>query len=218
MKIKRPSIPSNRLLKKLDWYIIRKKIEIKDGVPQSKAYFVNVVDGEYVITEIASATDGSYLKAGTAFGNYELAKIETTHDGASGDNDGKIDKDQWTDEVTVTNTFKAGSTSVTLGGKKSFTGWPADVEAPVFTYTLSENGSVIDSKTTNRVYSEGTTGVIEENKTSHASFTNTKSGVPVTGEKDRLLTYLAMMLTSGLGLLGTGIAEKKRRKRTDHKG
>ena len=69
-----------------------------------------------------------------------------------------------------------------------------------------------------RVYSEGTTGVIEENKTSHASFTNTKSGVPVTGEKDRLLTYLAMMLTSGLGLLGTGIAEKKRRKRTDHKG
>ena len=460
------------------------KIEIKDGVPQSKAYFVNVVDGEYAITEIASATDGSYLKAGTAFGNYELAKIETTHDGASGDNDGKIDKDQWTDEVTVTNTFKAGSTSVTLGGKKSFTGWPADVEAPVFTYTLSENGSVIDSKTTKgagdyqfdtitytetgthlytveetrgrvhgvtydtriynitvevfndgstgkletkiigdsntgtdldfintykaepatvqfegtktlsgktlrdaefsftlmgsdgtdetvsndgggkikfteirfdkvgtytytvkekatdeigividstvytltvkvtddgsgkltatvtgadpkalnfankyltgdlsvsktvsgelgdknqafiftvelnckgeysytgdvsgtissggtillkhgqsvtihglpvgceyriresnnagyRVYSEGTTGVIEENKTSHASFTNTKSGVPVTGEKDRLLTYLAMMLTSGLGLLGTGIAEKKRRKRTDHKG
>lgn len=459
-------------------------IEIKDGVPQSKAYFVNVVDGEYAITEIASAIDGSYLKAGTAFGNYELAKIETTHDGASGDNDGKIDKDQWTDEVTVTNTFKAGSTSVTLGGKKSFTGWPADVEAPVFTYTLSENGSVIDSKTTKgagdyqfdtitytetgthlytveetrgrvhgvtydtriynitvevfndgstgkletkiigdsntgtdldfintykaepatvqfegtktlsgktlrdaefsftlmgsdgtdetvsndgggkikfteirfdkvgtytytvkekatdeigividstvytltvkvtddgsgkltatvtgadpkalnfankyltgdlsvsktvsgelgdknqafiftvelnckgeysytgdvsgtissggtillkhgqsvtihglpvgceyriresnnagyRVYSEGTTGVIEENKTSHASFTNTKSGVPVTGEKDRLLTYLAMMLTSGLGLLGTGIAEKKRRKRTDHKG
>lgn len=237
-------------------------IEIKDGVPQSKAYFVNVVDGEYAITEIASATDGSYLKAGTAFGNYELAKIETTHDGASGDNDGKIDKDQWTDEVTVTNTFKAlnfankyltGDLSVSktvsgeLGdknqafiftvelnckGEYSYTGDVSGTISSGGTILLKHGQSVTihglpvgceyrireSNNAGYRVYSEGTTGVIEENKTSHASFTNTKSGVPVTGEKDRLLTYLAMMLTSGLGLLGTGIAEKKRRKRTDHKG
>ena len=47
------------------------------------------------------------------------------------------------------NTYKAGSTSITLGGTKSFSGWPEGVTPPVFTYTLSENGSVIDTKTTN---------------------------------------------------------------------
>ena len=46
------------------------------------------------------------------------------------------------------NTYKAGSTSVTLGGTKTFTGFPTDSSIePVFTFTLSEDGKVIDTKT-----------------------------------------------------------------------
>ena len=48
-----------------------------------------------------------------------------------------------------TNTYTSSSTSVNFGGTKTFEGWPTDVTPqPTFTYTLSENGTVIDTKTT----------------------------------------------------------------------
>ncbi|MDO4972854.1 MAG: hypothetical protein Q4E38_01455, partial [Eubacteriales bacterium] len=80
-------------------------IEIRNGVPQGKAYFASVTDGEYDVTEIASATDGSYAAPGMTFGSYELRRVETRHDGAEGDNDGRIDPNQWTDEITVVNRY-----------------------------------------------------------------------------------------------------------------
>ena len=46
------------------------------------------------------------------------------------------------------NTYKAGSTSVNFGGNKTFNGYPEGATPPTFTYTMSENGSVIDTQTT----------------------------------------------------------------------
>ena len=52
------------------------------------------------------------------------------------------------EDLTFVNNYKPGSTSVTMGGRKVFEGYPEGAEAPEFTYTLSENGEVIDTQTT----------------------------------------------------------------------
>ena len=55
-------------------------IDIVDGVPQSKAYFVNVDDRAYDVWEINGPDDTGSPQGGT-FGSYELKSITTQHGG-----------------------------------------------------------------------------------------------------------------------------------------
>lgn len=55
-------------------------IDIVDGVPQGKAYFVNVDDRSYDIWEINGPDDTGSPQGGT-FGSYELKSITTQHGG-----------------------------------------------------------------------------------------------------------------------------------------
>ena len=99
--------------------------------------------GTYTYTVRENATD----EAGVTIDSkvYNIT-VEVTDDGS-----GKLAA-----EVTganekglnFTNTYKAGSTSVNFGGTKTFTGYPEGATPPTFTYTMSENGSVIDTQTT----------------------------------------------------------------------
>ena len=116
----------------------------------------NAADGKITFTEI------TYTEAGTY--TYEVKEEATEEAGIM------IDDTVYSITVTVTddghgqleaevtganvqalnfaNTYSAASVSVQLGGTKTFTGYPAGATAPEFTYTLSENGDVIDTKTT----------------------------------------------------------------------
>ena len=82
-----------------DWI---ESIEIVNGVPQNKAYFVDIEDKQYEIWEVAE--DGTRMNLGTPFGTFELKKIATEHAGGS-DNNALIDENQWTDNVSVINTY-----------------------------------------------------------------------------------------------------------------
>ena len=62
-----------------------------------------------------------------------------------------------------------------------------------------------------RVYSTGTVGIIKDNATAVAAFTNSRSRVPATGEGNWMLTGLAMMLSSAAGMFGIGRAKKRRK-------
>ena len=81
-------------------------IDIVGGVPQSRAIFADVNDspeGGYGIWEVdKNGRDEGII--GMTFGSYELRLVETRH-GTSGDNDAEIDDDNWTDEVSVINTY-----------------------------------------------------------------------------------------------------------------
>ena len=79
----------------------RKTISIVNGVPQNKAYFVNIPDGQYDITEMNGDTP---MIEGGMFSGLQLRRIRTRH-GAGTDNDGVLSPDQWSDAVTVINTF-----------------------------------------------------------------------------------------------------------------
>ena len=72
--------------------------------------------------------------------------VEVTDDGS-----GRLTATATGADITAldfANTYKANSTSIVLGGTKTFEGFPEGAEAPVFTYTLSEDDTVIDTKTT----------------------------------------------------------------------
>ena len=81
-------------------------IDIVGGVPQSRAIFADVNDspeGGYGIWEVdKNGRDEGII--GMSFGSYELRLVETRH-GDAGDNDAEIDDDNWTDEVSVINTY-----------------------------------------------------------------------------------------------------------------
>lgn len=53
-------------------------IEIVNGVPQTKAYFINVDDNKYDVWEIKGENDTTSPK-GESFGSYTLTKITTQH-------------------------------------------------------------------------------------------------------------------------------------------
>lgn len=92
------------------------EISVVNGVPQGKAYFTDVPDGKYEIVETDG--NGGFLKAGTVFGTCELKKITTADSEGGTTNNGTIDERQWTDRVTVRNTF--GKISTSLSGTKTW--------------------------------------------------------------------------------------------------
>ncbi len=82
--------------------------------------------------------DIEYEVSENAYPHYETTKTNET---------GTV-QDGITTSVNFVNQYKAGSTSVTLSGHKTFNNFPANSEIkPVFTFTLSENGEVINTKT-----------------------------------------------------------------------
>lgn len=79
----------------------QKSIRIVNGKAQGRAYFVDVPDAEYDIVEMNGSES---MEAGTVFGAYTLESI--TARSSSGSNmNGTISDSQWTDRVTVVNTY-----------------------------------------------------------------------------------------------------------------
>ena len=82
--------------------------------------------------------DIEYEVSESSYPNYEVVKSNET---------GTI-QDGTTKSVNFQNRYKSSSTSVTLSGHKTFNNFPANSDIkPVFTFTLSENGKVINTKT-----------------------------------------------------------------------
>ena len=54
-------------------------IEIKDGIPQGKAFFVDIPDETYDVWEVVGPDDTSPLETGMTFGSAVLKSIETQH-------------------------------------------------------------------------------------------------------------------------------------------
>ena len=77
-------------------------IRITNGVPEGRAYFVNVPDDDYEIWEV----DGNGKNpVGQKFGTHILTKITTADSSEGESNDGSISPDKWTDTVAVINTY-----------------------------------------------------------------------------------------------------------------
>ena len=97
----------------------------------------------YVVKETAGTAAGVTYDAK----EYSL-KVTVTDDG-SGKLAAAISGDSTTGtDLNFTNTYKAAPVEVTFKGSKTFTGYPEGADAPTFTYTLSEDGTVIDTQTT----------------------------------------------------------------------
>ena len=94
-----------QFLKKGDGSQWIESIEIKDGQPQSKAYFINVPDKTFDVLEVDA--NGARIETGAngiPFGSAVLRKVRTKHAGGS-DNNAIIDDDHWSDQVEVINTY-----------------------------------------------------------------------------------------------------------------
>ena len=81
-------------------------IDIVKGVPQSRAIFADVNDspeGGYGVWEVDQNGRNEGI-IGMTFGSYELRLVRTQH-GDTGDNDAEISDDNWTDYVSVINTY-----------------------------------------------------------------------------------------------------------------
>lgn len=117
-------------------------IRIVKGVPQGKAYFTNVPDGSYDVLEVTAG--GKKMSPGTVFGMYELKKIQTEDSEGGTTNNGTIDEEQWTDKVTVKNTFSEITTRVT-GTKTWDDGNDADKIRPAsVTVQLYADGAAVE--------------------------------------------------------------------------
>lgn len=82
-------------------------IEIRDGVPRQKAYFINVEDRVYDVWEVVEDEEGNLqgLEAGGEYGDYILRAITTRH-GEDSDNNAEISDTRWSDEIIVVNTYE----------------------------------------------------------------------------------------------------------------
>ena len=81
-------------------------IQVKNGVPERKAYFINVDEGTYGVWELDE--NGNDMKPGTPVPGNEsvtLVAIRTVH-GDTEDNDATIGPEVDTDYVTVINTYE----------------------------------------------------------------------------------------------------------------
>lgn len=89
-----------------------KSISVVNGEARNKAYFVNVPEGSYSVVE--TDENGERMNTGTMFGAAELKSIETrdSHSASGDDNTGIITETDWSDQVTVINTFSVPVTSV----------------------------------------------------------------------------------------------------------
>ena len=93
-----------------------KTISIVDGVPQGRAYFINVPDDLYDLWEM---NGDEKMSVGDQFGDYEISKISAESTGGT-NNNGRIDEDQWTDKITITNTFKRVIPKIDIEGEKTW--------------------------------------------------------------------------------------------------
>ena len=93
-----------------------------------------------------------------------------------------------------------GSITLKHGEAVVIYGIPAGCE-----YTVKESGG-----RGYRVYSSGTIGKIQEGRTAVASFTNSRSSVPATGEDNGMRNGIMMMSGAALGMLVTALAPGKR--------
>ena len=66
------------------------------------------------------------------------------------------------------------------------------------------------------VYASGDTGIIAEEKTSAAKFTNSRSNVPKTGEDNSMMLGLCLMGISVLGMAGTLLSGNNKRRKPSH--
>ena len=88
-----------------DGNMLVETIEVAGGIPQNKGYFINVEDKTYDLWEIDES--GEKMSVGYSIGDYMLVSIATVH-GTEGDNNATISPTQWTDQITVQNTFLRG--------------------------------------------------------------------------------------------------------------
>ena len=103
--------------KDTDIYEDRQTIEIKNGRPQGKVYFVNVADGVYDILEMNGSKK---MEQGTIFDTIVLKKITTADSNDGSTNNGEITPNQWTDRITVTNTFEKYTPQMDVSGEKTW--------------------------------------------------------------------------------------------------
>ncbi len=94
-----------------DGNILLKTIEVVNGVPQNRAYFDNVEDYTYGVWEV-DETGESVLNR--KYGHLILKRITTRQKDGGDDNDVIISDKQWTDRVTVINTFGPETTEATV--------------------------------------------------------------------------------------------------------
>ncbi len=119
-------------------------ITLKNGVPQNKAYFVNVPEGSYNVWENASVGDA------VAGGKAVIVKIATRKSSGATTNNGTISATQWVDDVTVVNTYGENiPETVDVAGVKT---WVDDnnrdgVRPNAIQINLLANGSQADSVT-----------------------------------------------------------------------
>ena len=90
--------------------ILMVEIEVADGEPQTKGYFVGVQDRKYDVWEMTR--DGEKLSAGAPAGALVVTRISTKH-GEDASNNATIDDEVWTDTVTVVNEYDTSKTSIT---------------------------------------------------------------------------------------------------------
>ncbi|MBE6127734.1 MAG: Cna B-type domain-containing protein [Erysipelotrichaceae bacterium] len=94
-----------------DGNILLKTIEVVDGVPQNRAHFDNVEDYTYGVWEV-DETGETVLNR--KYGHLILKRITTRQKDGGDDNDVIISDKQWTDWVTVINTFGSETTEATI--------------------------------------------------------------------------------------------------------
>ena len=125
----------------------------------------------YQVNEIAGKESGVTYDSTT----YEFT-VKVTDNGT-----GKLTATVSSDDVlsasgfNFENTYIAGSTSVTFGGAKTFEGFPDGAEKPVFTFTLSEGDTVLDTQT---VKGSGNYAFAPITYTKEGSFTYTVKETP----------------------------------------
>lgn len=153
-----------------DGSIWRQKIEIVNGVPQGKAYFVNLDDRKYDVREITE--DGTDSPAGQKYGSLTLKRITTQHgetfgldEGAAHALDIQTSIEGTKRKITVTDTSAEGQGSLTLSlfngeelidgtsqklvdGTASWTVPATDKSGKEIEYRLGDtsNNATIDSK------------------------------------------------------------------------
>ncbi|MBQ8080936.1 MAG: Cna B-type domain-containing protein, partial [Clostridia bacterium] len=124
----------------------QQEIRIENGKPTGKAYFVDVPDATYDILEM---NGDAMMSVGDRFGAVELRALSTRDSGGTTTNNGVIGEEQWTDTVTVINTYGPYISNIDVEGVKTW----ADandqdgLRPASITVNLLANGEIVDTQT-----------------------------------------------------------------------